>query len=759
MKTESTIDEIMRKLLFVPFNRDYRVEESIRRMLTEEEFFENCFVNPEFDSEIESVLKKSDDLGATEVEDFEFNLGKEELIQRLHYQREEYAALLSWIRTRQPDLYCIKGDAGTGKSTFLHYLKYLHQNEPIYWNIIDIQKATNEVSVLDQRVTIPDFQKLYAKATSAILINLANAIFPRENKKCLLDRSIDTIKLITNAFRERFDGYFPRKEVDMFFSGLSTSGRNTSAICRKNSEHISNWVKDIINTEGVSGAFSIILELYIYFVVCSGATEHHIIALDNFERFIGTEEIYNAQLTEFVSQLRRIQRAIYANNNLSYQIVVFMRNTSVRMFTSEQANELFPHSVDLSNWFDAGSVLRKKVDWYNSKKIHIFGTDVLLDIFNDMGACGDTLRGLHFKISMLFNYNKRLIIRFLADVIVYAVNETYLKKYKYYWSSCDKLKPSLNKFAARSIIFRLLLNSLRKDDFFVHIIEQTNCSEGDGQEFRGTGCARKILTILHNHYLENPHSIKKTYMDLHELVSKLYPSTDNAMSLLLDSGNNERLDTLSQVLFYMNYYDGRRENWLQFIDIQYNHAKDSNIVISTKEELRAYISSNSADIKIRITNSGIAYMLYVVSSFEFFSCKSITKKYHSTYFGDFDIPPLLCSIPTIDEIKNNNLASLTCVKTITVVLYEALSCIQRLNHSDNPVPFKASINSPNKSHQERIVNAHRGFIDNFVECILLLYADQRTKDAALDSKLNDLYREFLRLRDQYTVDYGLREDI
>lgn len=295
MYTKYTIDGIMNKLLYVPFNDDYKVEESIKKLLTEEEFFKNCFVNPTFDEEIVNILKKENDGSNEEVDDFEFNLEKAELIQRLHRHKEEYAALCSWINAKQPDIYCIKGDAGTGKSTFLHYLRFCFRNDPIYWNVVDIQNATNELSIMNYRVAIPHFHKLYAKATSAILYNLVNAAFPRDhNKKYLLNESVHTIAQLTKTYTEKFDGYFPRKEVECFFRGLDSKGDNPEIICKKNAKHIANWANELIEREGVTGAFSVILELYIYFVICAKKKEHHIIALDNFERFIGTDEISRA---------------------------------------------------------------------------------------------------------------------------------------------------------------------------------------------------------------------------------------------------------------------------------------------------------------------------------------------------------------------------------------------------------------------------------------------------------------------------------
>ena len=522
MIEKMTKEAAIHKLLCVPFNDDYMAEGEIKDILTREEFFENCFVHPQFHKEIRDLLKEGKDVGEPEVDDFEINLEKSEMIRRLDRQENEYSLLEQWIRSKQAHIFCIRGDAGTGKTTLLNHLIYKYRNEPIYWNVVNIQKATQEIAIMNYRVKIPDFHSIYSKSIAALLANLENSLYPKDsdNKIILMD-SASVINKVAQHYKEKFDGYYPREEIQKFFDGLDLKEINPKTACEKSAIHIKQWVEKILKENPLSQAYAIILETYVFYAVCANDMEHHIIALDNIERFVGSDEIYNAQLTEFVEETRRIQRSIFENNNLSYQIIIFMRNTSVRMFTSEQTAELFSHTFDLSCWFDASEILRNKIKWYDSHGIDIEGKDVLLAIINDMGSYGDTLRGLHFKISMLFNYNKRLIVRFLMHLIYFPLNELYIKKFRFYWNECKELKPSLNKFAARSIIYRLVLNALREDEFFVHIIEQSGCSEGTDTAFDGTGYARKILSILYLYYLsyeETPNNIEKTYIGLEELA-------------------------------------------------------------------------------------------------------------------------------------------------------------------------------------------------------------------------------------------------
>lgn len=751
-----TVDELTNKLLFVPFNNDYKVEQSVKDLLTEEEFFEECFIEPSFDKAIKEALANSNE----EVNDFELDFDKADIISRLDLQKEDAAALDSWIESKQPQIYCIRGDAGTGKTTYLHYLKYKYKNRPVSWNIIDIQNATNAISFLGKYIKIPMFETLYSKSISAILFTFANSVFERDkNNRISHEKSAFNIKALIKTFNQKFDCYYPREEIFEFFTNIPYDDNNCSNDnCKNCSEFFANWSKNILNDTSleIKEKFSIILELFIYFLTCIKGDNHIIISFDNFERFIGTDEIYNGQLTEFVSELRAIQNTTSTNNpaiSQQYQIMIFMRNTSVRMFTSQQVTEFFAHTIDLSDWFDASSVLKKKIEWYNTKNIVIDGTENLLNIFNDMGECGETLRGLHFKISMLFNYNKRIVIRFLARILLATINEPAIQKYEHYWKNCEELKPSLNKFAARSIIYRLILNELRKDGFFINIVAQKADSK---PEYNSLGCARKILSILYDHYINSQNNADSRYMSLIDLISNLYSEVRDPIKLLFDKMNEKRLDLVSKVLFHMNYYDGRKDNWLQLIDIQYNLNDNKKIIISDSNQLKNYIKKNPENIKVRITHAGMAYLYFVVYHFEFFSCKS-TDWHSKPDVIKKDTPPLLCVIPLEKEIMEKELSSLQCIKIINLVLEDSLECISEQNNTQNPIPFHYKPEDPYITHQQRIVNSHRGYLDNFIECIKLLYKAKAENDKKFDEKLKELISEITAIRNKYKVEYGIEK--
>lgn len=363
------------------------------------------------------------------------------------------------------------------------------------------------------------------------------------------------------------------------------------------------------------------------------------VAFDNLERFIGTDEIYDKQLIDLISHIRHIQNAISVNNkNLAsdFQIAIFMRNTSTRMFTPQQISEIFPHIVDLSEWFQSSKIIQKKIEWYNRNRIKVEESERLLDIISDIGhGHDDNFRGLRSKLNMLFNNDKRVIVNILTKVLENASNRYYLEVYDYFRKNPDKIDNSHAKFAKRIIIFRLILNELRKDGFFTNI-----AAEREESETTSLGYARKILTILYEHKLLHVDG----YMKFDDIVIKLEDRGKTAVDRYFVEYNQKRRNVISKVLFYMNYYDGRANNWLQFIDIQYNIPQKLTRV-KDHEELSELINENHEDINIRITSAGIAYLFFVVYSFEYFSCKSFKTAPKTCVFNDGNIPPLLCVIP------------------------------------------------------------------------------------------------------------------
>lgn len=738
-------------ILYVPFNHDYVVNEKIRNALTEDEFFEHCFFMPDFDKEIHELQAVSEE----EKRAFEIDITTTELIEKYDKMKTDSRNFYKWIDANQNDIFCVKGDAGTGKSTFLHYLQYTQRQEGIIWEIIDIQKAISEIKMLGHAVKFPRFETLYSKATATLCKGIYDRMFAasiRERNRNF-GENICYIQNVCKGFDKLCEELIADERVEGFFASLSQ--------CVKNVENERTSVKEcarvlsefteseIKRDDSLGSAFAIFVELFVVLLRCENREVRYMIAFDNFERFIGTDEIYNRQLTEFVVAMRRIQNVISENFRAlswSFQIVIFMRNTSTRMFTSQQVSELFPHRIEMSAWFQMSKIVKKKVKWYEDHQIEIGDSSRFEGILNDIGYCNGEFRGLRSKLNQLFNNNKRLITLFLEKVMTNPINDWYLDKYDNFYQNVYGMEKSCAKFAARTIMFRLVLNALREDEFFKVIMAQSNNSEKTS-----LGYARKILTILYEHKLANGEDVDTYYMSFEDLIRKLFPDYKTSVTRYFNDNNKSKRRTIAQILFYMNYYDGTANSWLQFIDIQYNLSESENVRIDKHEELFHLIDKSYRDMKVRITEAGIAYLFSVVYTFDFFACKSRDMKRKKNAYGVGDMPPLLCLIPTQNDIMNESVSNLPCYKEIRAVADEAFACMTVMDRDDNSIDFRKTLTSTPISHKRRIINAHIGHIDNFLDCVKSMYEERINTDEIFEQRFNVFKTEIEGVRDEYRM--------
>ena len=715
------LDSTIKKILYVPFNEEYLTDdENINQLLTEEIFFERCFYMPDFEKEISELLDKSD----KEIQVFEVDITKEELIKKYKKNKQEKEALFNWIKSNQNEIYCIKGDAGTGKTTFLHYLDYKYRNTEIEWDIIDMNMVIDSFRILSYKLVIPRYRNVYFRTISILMKKIVDDLFVKNEGRVDIESSYVNILVIVDRYIELFEGTYPTDFISNFFKEIKslhtvTSDRKT--FVENCSKFIYEYWTSYLskNKHNRDAAFSDFIEFYIYYNCCKKVGKRNVLAFDNLERFIGTDEIYDKQLIEFIQNVRHIQKSIsLVDLHIAsrFQVAIFMRNTSTRMFTPQQISEIFPHVVDLSEWFQSAKILKKKIDWYKENDIEIEQSDRLLDIINDIGHGKDgNFRGLRSKLNMLFNNDKRVIVNILEKVLENESNKYYLKQYDFFKDEKILMDKSLARFAKRVIIYRLVLNELLKDGFFFNIATKR---EEDNRA--SLAYARKVLTILYEHKLDYDDG----YMKFDDIIIKISNNERDAVDKFFVKGNRQQRKNISKILFYMNYYDGRAENWLQFIDIQYNLQQTSSR-IKTYEELQILIEDHHDNINIRVTSAGVAYLYFVVYSFEFFSCKSIRNAPRDCILNDGNIPPLLCAIPSKEDVLNKEIEQLLCVKIISFISKEAINCIIKIKtekeNGKKTLPFRKNAAERYMEHSNRIINSHVGYINNFIQCIKALY--------------------------------------
>lgn len=189
----------------------------------------------------------------------------------------------------------------------------------------------------------------------------------------------------------------------------------------------------------------------------------------------------------------------------------------------------------------------------------------------------------------------------------------------------------------------------------------------------------------------------------------------------------------------MNYYDRRENNWFQFIDIQCNSQAINKKHLSDAQEFEENIFKPDVakDMRIQITTSGKAYLGYVVQTFEFVSCI-----YN-------ELPPLLCAVPTLQDIQRYDIDSLECIKIAEcVVRQSAILCQSVISDAQKgfDIQYRKNQGAHALSYADRIRNAHQGYLNNFCEFFDMYVV---TTDPKLKKKKEQIIKKLKRISDMY----------
>lgn len=750
---------IANEALATPFDNKAAVRAEITDGLTVVEFLEHCYSHPQFMPEGYEVLAENIDPNnivdySNPVQIIPRNpsfLHEDKLVEEI----EEYDVLPT-THTEIDDtvfqlinayihfhlwkgdfnsnkVYTLNGNAGTGKTTFINRIRYIESKKN--WVILDVHNARSHVDwMADIRTTINNFNRAHAKVYGSVMCKIWEIIFQGIN-----ENGYYSLQIVNNNLVELSDNYRAHF-ADLYPSGRMLMNRLGSIIDETKDiptrvEKAANLFKEHVNGLMGKGGDGLINALNILLLVlrCNSSDPYqkHIIVFDNFERFIGKDEIYNKDVDKIRLQLTSYIDNINKSGNCHkgiFKFVMAVRDSTARMCSVRlQASDSKPSNLDLSDWYDTEDIISKKMEWYAKKKINVQNSKLIKQIIGDIRECSDgTLTGLKLMIDPLFNNNKRLIIDFIGTMIELPSNRINISKYEELW---NKNTP-MSRFAARSIIRGMILHNFERmnDRFFEHL--HTYSSKNDTN---GLGDARKILTLLFN----NIHSGRENEMPLSDVISTLFKGLDALKCWNLPEYAKSR-KTISEVLFYMNSYNRRENDWIQFIDLQ---VKESSGSVSVKEadQLEKIIGEKMESFVIHLMPGGQAYLRHIVASFEFFSLR-----YSKNYI------PLFAAIPTLQEIKEyKTINDLPCYEILNRVVNRAIACIGLLQKGEDTIKITLDKSLEGILHATRIVNHHKSYIGAFLKLLDEAYVGNSDFDEIAKNKLDKLIQEGHRLLRKY----------
>lgn len=453
------------------------------------------------------------------------------------------------------------------------------------------------------------------------------------------------------------------------------------------------------------------LDIMLLFIQCKNFNNNHIILFDSFERFISHDEIYNQDVDNIRKLLLNYSYSINKKGNChknKFKFIMVIRNSTLRMLNvkSNNSDEL-ANNLDLTGWFNTNKMVEKKEQYLNKNcNISNETSDLLHQIIGDLRKCQSSqLTGLNLFIEPLFNNNKRLMIDFIGSYIELPSSTKILDKYNSIWSKKND-KP-VTRYAARSIIRGILLQQIDKQ--CKNLFKELETYNNNG--YNGLGHARKLLTILYNN---------NTELKLSELLAKFYNVKDIKKHWKKTLSTDKKL-TIAKILFFMNSYNRRNNDWIQFIDIQLNNS-NQNTTIKMVDNLYELLNTRLDDFTVSIMPSGEAFLKYIVTSFEYFSYRYCENK--ENYM------PIFANIPSSEEIENiDNINELACLKSIKNARKYAIRCI-KTTQNERDIEIDINHNNIYQSHSIRVINSHKGFINNFIDYILDICKNDNISETA-----------------------------
>lgn len=728
--------KIANELLATPFDDKSVVMPIISQKLTENEFCEYCYSFPKFEGKIEPPKnEETTTVNNDEIEKYE------ELKNEIYQQHLSYDIFLTWLNNYSYNkIYTINGNAGTGKTTFINYQRCSDTHAK--WVILDLQLTRcYDEWISDIRTRVHNFEQASSKVYGCIMNKIWELVFQGadQNDNFSLQVVYHTLTKISNNYKTHFAQFVPsgRKLFDELYDILNINDDIKSKV-----EHSAKIFQKYIDgkVEPYDEAIINVLNIFLLILRCLFENENKfIIVFDNFERFISKDEVYNSDIDKIrlllSSYINRINRRGNCQRS-HFKFVMAVRDSTARMCGVKlHVSDTNPNNLDLNNWYDTQDIIDRKKKWYSDNRIQIDNSELIEQIIGDIRVClGNDVKGLKLFIDPFFNYNKRLIIDFIGEMIERPSNQNYIKIYSDLWTE----KIPVSRFAARSVIKGMILKELEEkpDRLFEHLKTYSRSNSKNG-----IGDARKILTILFN----NIQNGNKNEMPLSSILAELFCVSDAEAVWKSNEVNNiEKRKSISEILYYMNSYNRRENDWIQFIDLQFKNY-DNDLFIENEEKLGQILSGNFKDCMVHLMPSGKTYIMHIVASFEFFALR-YSKKYD----------PLFTLIPSPTEIaKYNLITDLPCLQMIKCVNAYALSCIEKLlDEGEDTIKLQINGSAIGKKHFMRIIDQHKAYIENFGTYIYFKYCISEELDKTIKGKYQSLYNEINVLLKKYNLHIG-----
>lgn len=660
-------------------------------------------------------------------------------------------------------LFVIKGVAGSGKTTYLNYLKNKFSDK-IVFHIFNFEETKQSVSFMS---TTFDLEEQYynnvCKVFSLLLIEVAN-VLSKNNKKN--DEHIEFVKKIV----EKYNSSFKISEENVLESGLLTP--NVDIIEQQNlfelleqyskqridyaelSQKILDAFRKKLLSSGAETTLASIVGFIIRLYYCLNKIngKKHLCVVDNIETFVKYDEEHPVQVCEiekiikcFFSASHKV-REIFApwkqvgKFETFYSFMIVTRDTTASTALCEVQHEddyKNENEVDISNWYCTEDILESKKSFFLENKV-VIPDDCYSKAYQSILCDFSKYHwGLSEIISKMYKHSHRRNIECIPDAIA-VIPEDEIIYFNEMWKKAQgrEVEKSSLKLMCRKYIFRILIDHIQRKKYFDNLMVE-NSPVNDKQRTlenvfdtindkpsheESSSYARKISTILYRFSL---HGGRDRYISFPRLINSILKPIN-----LPDEPTDSRIRNLGKILFLMNETRNEITNWTSLVCMKFSSTRiysEESLCNILVDEWNNYKNGtieidDTSKFGVKITDAG-GFFAKILPDFEYFCCRFLSSE-----------PPLF----SLNNLKYFTLYGKRSFRAIAIIRFirkKAFACIDEVIDRDKS--FFSSLDSHNIDfspmydsqyswlykdsdtseaivHPLRVIEQHCGYISNYL---------------------------------------------
>jgi len=665
-----------------------RKGEKIAEFMSEEDFFKYIYVEPflreeERKKQEPNILndvpedERDDDMAASEKKKLEYIEAVKKGTENRNPSNSPYAYTQSKDKKRlfedslqylKYPVFVIKGVAGTGKTTYLHWLKReLKEDVEFFIYNFEIIGARPRFHFMGTVYSFTDkeWRNNVNKFTAALLVSFSDNLKLAEKES--EDEHRIRVEKIIHEYEKNFDNetVLDNEGFVKIFKEIFGKYVNKEINYVRLSEDIRDRFSPAEDEKTLSYVVSSLIRLFFCLWKRKSIEKKYLCVIDNIEDFISNQGDPNHQI--HLCELERIVNACKNAGDEARKIIETWpeKNFNAFLFVTRDTTEMLcrfslhthhdvNNEIDISNWFSTVEILKRKNAFLSEqRKKKLFDpiccySKAYYNIIHDYSISS---WGLHEIVSKMYKNSHRRI----AECVSSALGRIGASEMEYFnknWeeafnNNSEGVKQFRWKFSAghknlcRKFILRFLLNNIQNGDYIDNLMGVKSSIKARDErklEYEGVWAeivlekdrkqndyARKIVTMLDNVTIISGR--KDKFISFPRLVKTIL-----VRPFMVIEVSNEQIDCLGKILFLMNEVNYQRTNWTPLMCLRFDSSKKAysqeNLCDIMKQHWSEYVdgkrkSDDASEFGVRVTEAGSLFA-QILHTFEYFASMFLT---------------------------------------------------------------------------------------------------------------------------------------